>query len=82
MASAAILLHYIRRLAGAPAGDGQPDRELLRRFTRDGDGQAFAALLRRHGPMVWATAGIRQRQQEVTDGRPCRRRKRSRRRVG
>jgi RNA polymerase sigma factor (sigma-70 family) len=34
--------------------DGLPDRELLRRFTRDRDGQAFAALLRRHGPMVWA----------------------------
>jgi RNA polymerase sigma factor (sigma-70 family) len=52
--AAAILLPYIRRWAGAPAVDGLPDRELLRRFTRDRDGQAFAALLRRHGPMAWA----------------------------
>jgi RNA polymerase sigma factor (sigma-70 family) len=53
MASATLIVQHIRRLAAAPAVDGQPDRELLRRFTRDRDDQAFAALLRRHGPMVW-----------------------------
>jgi RNA polymerase sigma factor (sigma-70 family) len=53
MAQATLLLHHIRRLVAAPAGDGQPDRELLRRFTQGGDHQAFAALLCRHGPMVW-----------------------------
>jgi RNA polymerase sigma factor (sigma-70 family) len=46
----ATLLQHIRYLATA---DHQTDRDLLRRFTRDRDGQAFAALLRRHGPMVW-----------------------------
>jgi RNA polymerase sigma factor (sigma-70 family) len=54
MASATIVLDHIRHMIGASGVDGQSDRELLRRFTRDGDGQAFAALLRRHGPMVWA----------------------------
>jgi RNA polymerase sigma factor (sigma-70 family) len=54
MPAAAIVLRHIRHMIGASAVDGQPDRELLRRFTRGGDGQAFAALLRRHGPMAWA----------------------------
>ncbi|HEX5270238.1 MAG TPA: sigma-70 family RNA polymerase sigma factor, partial [Gemmataceae bacterium] len=53
MAPTTLLLQHIRRMAGSPAVDGQPDRELLRRFTGHGDAEAFAALLRRHGPMVW-----------------------------
>ncbi|HZT79906.1 MAG TPA: sigma-70 family RNA polymerase sigma factor, partial [Gemmataceae bacterium] len=44
------VLRYIRRVGGAAAGDG--DRALLERFTRHGDAEAFAALVRRHGPMV------------------------------
>src|SRR5262249_22677992 len=43
-----VLLHHIRHLAGTP----QSDRELLRRFTEQRDGTAFAALVERHGPMV------------------------------
>lgn len=54
MPPASLLLQHIRHLATAPAVDGQSDRDLLQRFTRDRDGQAFAALLRRHGPMVWS----------------------------
>jgi RNA polymerase sigma factor (sigma-70 family) len=48
------LLDHIRRLAGTRAADPRPDRELLRRFAHDRDEEAFEALLRRHGPMVWA----------------------------
>jgi RNA polymerase sigma factor (sigma-70 family) len=33
--------------------DAAGDRELLERFSRGRDEEAFAALLRRHGPMVW-----------------------------
>jgi RNA polymerase sigma factor (sigma-70 family) len=46
------VLRYIRRLGGV-AGDGG-DRALLERFVRHGDAEAFAALVRRHGPMVLA----------------------------
>jgi RNA polymerase sigma factor (sigma-70 family) len=45
------ILRHVRRVGGAaPAADG--DRPLLERFTADGDTTAFAALVRRHGPMV------------------------------
>jgi RNA polymerase sigma factor (sigma-70 family) len=50
MAPATLLLQHIRHLAAA---EEPPDRELLRRFTQERNEQAFAALLRRHGPMVW-----------------------------
>jgi RNA polymerase sigma factor (sigma-70 family) len=53
MAPATLLLQHIRHLATAAAVDDPPDRELLQRFMRDRDDQAFAALLRRHGSMVW-----------------------------
>jgi len=54
MAAATLLLQHIRRLASASAAAEPTDRELLRRFTCDRDEQAFAALLHRHGPMVWS----------------------------
>jgi RNA polymerase sigma factor (sigma-70 family) len=44
------VLRYIRRVSGAPADDS--DRALLQRFARHGDTEAFAAVVRRHGPMV------------------------------
>ena len=45
--------------AAAQAGDlrDRPDADLLRRFARDRNEFAFAALVRRHGPAVWATCG-------------------------
>jgi RNA polymerase sigma factor (sigma-70 family) len=52
MASApAALLRYIHRLADPPAA--QSDALLLQRFTAQRDEAAFAALLRRHGWLVW-----------------------------
>src|SRR5262245_31306956 len=47
------VLSQIHRLAGAQAADAFPDPELLERFRRWRDQEAFAALVRRHGPMVW-----------------------------
>jgi C-terminal peptidase prc len=46
-----VLIHHIRRLVPAAAGGGT-DRELLERFTRQGDETSFEDLIRRHGPMV------------------------------
>ncbi|MBX9583076.1 MAG: sigma-70 family RNA polymerase sigma factor, partial [Gemmataceae bacterium] len=38
------------------AADGPADRDLLARFAQDRDEDAFAELVRRHGPMVLAVA--------------------------
>jgi RNA polymerase sigma factor (sigma-70 family) len=46
------VLHYLRRLTRAEAGD-TGDARLLERYLADGDGSAFADLVSRHGPMVW-----------------------------
>src|SRR6516164_7916227 len=48
---AALLLRHIRKLA-AHAEEADSDWELLRRFSQGRDEEAFAILLRRHGPMV------------------------------
>lgn len=40
------------RLVGRPFADDAPDRDLLARFHEGRDEAAFAALVRRHGPMV------------------------------
>src|SRR5947209_4544099 len=45
------LIRYIRRIATSPAAE-VPDAHLLVRFARQGDEEAFAALVRRHGPLV------------------------------
>src|SRR5258708_5352297 len=44
------VLRYIRRMSGTAADDS--DRALLERFAGQRDEEAFAALVRRHGPMV------------------------------
>jgi len=46
------VLEHLKRLVGAPSAGDDLDRELLARFARENDGAAFAALVRRHGPMV------------------------------
>ncbi len=45
-------LDLLRRVARAGDADAQTDGQLLMRFVRHGDQTAFAALVRRHGPMV------------------------------
>jgi RNA polymerase sigma factor (sigma-70 family) len=47
-----IVLGYLRRLATVPKDEDLPDHQLLERFAARRDEAAFAALLRRHGPMV------------------------------
>src|SRR5262245_32447344 len=45
------LLRCVRRIA-AQAGPGPDDAQLLTHYLADGDLEAFAALVTRHGPMV------------------------------
>ena len=47
------LLSQIQRLTGEAAPDDCPDWALLERFRGGHDQAAFAALVRRHGPLVW-----------------------------
>jgi RNA polymerase sigma factor (sigma-70 family) len=51
-ASAARLLHHIRRLAAPPSPDPGSDADLLTRYLTGRDEAAFAAIVARHGPMV------------------------------
>jgi RNA polymerase sigma factor (sigma-70 family) len=51
-ATPARLLHHLRRLAGGGSA-GSADAELLAHFVAARDGEAFAALVGRHGPLVW-----------------------------
>jgi RNA polymerase sigma factor (sigma-70 family) len=51
-AQAGIVLHHLRRPAGSSRAAPHPDAQLLGRFTARRDEAAFAALVRRHGPMV------------------------------
>jgi RNA polymerase sigma factor (sigma-70 family) len=46
------VLHHVRTLVAASDAERTSDRELLRRFGERRDEAAFAALVRRHGPMV------------------------------
>lgn len=51
--SASPVLQLIRRAVGAGGNRNTPDEELLRRFAASGDEAAYAALVHRHGPMVF-----------------------------
>ncbi len=51
----ALLLNRLRRITASPSGESVADPELLRRFVRSQDHQAFAVLVKRHGPLVMRT---------------------------
>jgi RNA polymerase sigma factor (sigma-70 family) len=51
------LWSYMRSLAGTSPCDSQSDRQLLGQFVADRDEAAFAALLKRHGPLVLGVCG-------------------------
>jgi DNA-directed RNA polymerase specialized sigma24 family protein len=46
------VVRQIQRVAGCSAGSGLNDRQLLELFARKHDEDAFAELVRRHGPLV------------------------------
>lgn len=61
------LLQHIRRLAGDPAG-APSDAELLRRYLERREQAAFSALIRRHGPMVFAACrSVLRQEQDAED---------------
>jgi RNA polymerase sigma factor (sigma-70 family) len=47
-----LVLRYVRKVVGRAAAADGADGPLLERFVRRRDGDAFAALVERHGPMV------------------------------
>src|SRR5580704_13115129 len=47
------VMQYLRGAALLREGPGLTDGQLLGRFIEQRDDAAFAALVRRHGPMVW-----------------------------
>jgi RNA polymerase sigma factor (sigma-70 family) len=47
------VLRYLHRAAGLSHGDDLSDGQLLERFIQNHDQEAFAALIERHGPVVW-----------------------------
>src|SRR5262249_9101801 len=49
---AGTVLAHLRHIVGPRGEPGSSDAELLRRFVVEQDEAAFAALVRRHGPMV------------------------------
>jgi RNA polymerase sigma factor (sigma-70 family) len=49
----ASVVRHIRKLLRAGESAGESDARLLERYIRQRDEDAFAALVRRHGPMVW-----------------------------
>ncbi|MBL8796036.1 MAG: sigma-70 family RNA polymerase sigma factor [Planctomycetia bacterium] len=48
------VLRHIRRLLGQSCGHQLPDGQMLERFALQREEAAFAALVERHGPMVWS----------------------------
>ncbi len=50
------LVDYLCSVFAHHRGESDDDRQLLQRFAQTRDPDAFAALMHRHGPMVWALA--------------------------
>src|SRR5262249_52975827 len=50
------VLGHLRSLRDTPALSEAPDAQLLEWFTHDHAEAPFAALVRRHGPMVWSVS--------------------------
>src|SRR5262245_2980969 len=48
------VLHHLRATLAHGPGGPSADAELLGRYVAAGDGEAFAEIVRRHGPLVWA----------------------------
>src|SRR5438034_2836901 len=53
MGTGQMVIRLLRTLATLHDGAGLSDGQLLERFISRGDSAALAALVRRHGPMVW-----------------------------
>lgn len=62
------VLQHLHHLLGTPGGD-RTDGELLERFVAARDEAAFAALMRRHGPMVLAVC--RRMLRHLQDAEDC-----------
>src|SRR5262245_24226700 len=63
-----IITRWIRRLAEGGRGPAPTTGELLGRFVASRDGEAFRALVDRHGPMVWGVcARVLRRHQDIED---------------
>src|SRR5262245_42456760 len=52
-AQAGAILGYLRHLTGTPSTRTLTDAQLLRRFAVQCEEPAFAALMQRHGRLVW-----------------------------
>jgi RNA polymerase sigma factor (sigma-70 family) len=50
-----VLLRHVRRMIGEPP-EVTADAVLLERFAQEADETAFAALMERHGPLVWSVS--------------------------
>jgi RNA polymerase sigma factor (sigma-70 family) len=61
------ILQHARRAALSQDGAGLTDAELLGCFVEHRDEGAFAALVRRHGPMVWGVCRRLLNQQDAED---------------
>jgi RNA polymerase sigma factor (sigma-70 family) len=63
-----VVVRHVRRVAAGPDHAGCTDPELLRQFTHGRDEAAFAAIVRRHGPMVMRVCRhVLRREQDAED---------------